>query len=147
MWQGAEIIPFLKVYCVLPSAVAYMAYYSALDGMLTKPQLFRACIAPFMIYFLAFGLYIYPNRESLHPTTSADSLATILPGGLVAIYRFWSYSLFYILAELWGTVVLSVLFWGLANDCTPVTTPHTTKHTPLSLHDSQQHAHMHGCAH
>ena len=118
-----------------------MAYYSALDGMLTKPQLFRACIAPFMIYFLAFGLYIYPNRESLHPTTSADSLATILPGGLVAIYRFWSYSLFYILAELWGTVVLSVLFWGLANDCTPVTTPHTTKHTPLSLHDSQQRAH------
>ena len=118
---GAEIIPFLKVWCVLPAAVAYMAVYSKGSSVLSKKNLFRACIAPFMAYFLLFGLYIYPNREALHPTSSADYLAELLPKGFVSIYRFWSFSLFYILAELWGTVVLSVLFWGLANDCTPVT--------------------------
>lgn len=118
---GAEIIPFLKVWCVLPAAVAYMAAYSKASGVLSKKALFRACIAPFMAYFLLFGLYIYPNREALHPGSSADYLAEILPKGFVSIYRYWSFSLFYILAELWGTVVLSVLFWGLANDCTPVT--------------------------
>ena len=118
---GAEIIPFLKVWCVLPAAVVYMALYSKASGVLSKKALFRACIAPFMVYFLAFGLYIYPHRDALHPSSSADYLAAFLPAGLVSIYRFWSFSLFYILAELWGTVVLSVLFWGLANDCTPVT--------------------------
>ena len=118
---GAEIIPFLKVWCVLPSAVFYMAAYSRAAGVLSKKALFRACIAPFMAYFLLFGLYIYPNREALHPGPSADFLALYLPKAFVSIYRFWSYSLFYILAELWGTVVLSVLFWGLANDCTPIT--------------------------
>ena len=39
-----------------------------------------------------------------HPTTSADYLETILPKSFVSIYRYWSFSLFYILAELWGTV-------------------------------------------
>jgi hypothetical protein len=32
----------------------------------------------------------------------------------------WSYSLFYIVSELWGSVGVSVLFWQLANDITPV---------------------------
>ena len=69
---GAEIIPFLKVWCVLPAAVAYMAVYSKASSVLSKKNLFRACIAPFMAYFLLFGLYIYPNREALHPTSSAQ---------------------------------------------------------------------------
>ena len=31
----------------------------------------------------------------------------------------WTYSLFFLVAELWGAVVISVLFWTLANEvCT-----------------------------
>ena len=31
----------------------------------------------------------------------------------------WTYSLFFLMAELWGAVVISVLFWTLANEvCT-----------------------------
>ena len=82
---GAEIIPFLKVWCVLPAAVAYMTAYSKASGVLSKKALFRACIAPFMAYFLLFGLYIYPNRAALHPGSSADYLAEILPKGFVSI--------------------------------------------------------------
>lgn len=32
--------------------------------------------------------------------------------------RNWGYTLFYCSAELWGDVVLSLLFWGLANETT-----------------------------
>ena len=32
----------------------------------------------------------------------------------------WSFSLFYIVSELWGSVGVSVLFWQMANDITPV---------------------------
>jgi AAA family ATP:ADP antiporter len=39
----------------------------------------------------------------------------------VATFRNWTYSLFYIFAELWGSFVLSLLFWGFANDITKVT--------------------------
>ncbi|MBI3901283.1 MAG: NTP/NDP exchange transporter, partial [Chlamydiia bacterium] len=59
----------------------------------------------------------------LHPTDAADRLQAILPQGLmgmVAIFRNWTYALFYVLAELWGSVMLSLMFWGFANDITRV---------------------------
>ena len=40
--------------------------------------------------------------------------------GLIAIIRNWTYSTFYIMAELWGSVAISLLFWGFANDTTKV---------------------------
>jgi AAA family ATP:ADP antiporter len=32
--------------------------------------------------------------------------------------RNWLFTLFYCMSELWGDVVLSLLFWGLANETT-----------------------------
>ena len=35
--------------------------------------------------------------------------------GPISIVRNWSFCLFYVMAELWGSVVVSLLFWGFAN--------------------------------
>ena len=32
----------------------------------------------------------------------------------------WTYSLFYLLANMWGSVVVSLMFWGFANETTTV---------------------------
>ncbi len=32
------------------------------------------------------------------------------------VIEHWTFSLFFCMAELWGSVVISVLFWTLAND-------------------------------
>jgi AAA family ATP:ADP antiporter len=40
--------------------------------------------------------------------------------GPIAILRNWTFCLFYVMAELWGSVVVSVLFWGFANQITTV---------------------------
>lgn len=34
--------------------------------------------------------------------------------------RNWSFTMFYVIAELWSTMVLSVLFWGFANEITRI---------------------------
>lgn len=34
--------------------------------------------------------------------------------------RNWMFTCFYCSAELWGDVVLSLLFWGLANELTTI---------------------------
>ncbi len=121
--SGAEIIPFLKFWGVLPGAVTFMLIYAKLSNKLSKPALFYATIAPFLIFFALFALVFYPAKEHLHPQAFADTLQTILPAGfkgLIAIIRNWTFSLFYVLSELWGSVVLSLLFWGFANDITRV---------------------------
>ena len=36
----------------------------------------------------------------------------------MGMVRNWMFTFFYCSAELWGDVVLSLLFWGLANEMT-----------------------------
>ncbi len=121
--SGAETIVFLKFWGVVPAAIIFMIIYAKLSNILSKENLFYTTITPFLIFFGLFALFIYPNREVLHPHGTADYLQQILPAGfhgLVACFRNWTYSIFYILAELWGSVVLSLMFWGFANDITHV---------------------------
>jgi ATP:ADP antiporter, AAA family len=120
---GGHIIPFLKFWGVVPSAIIFMIIYSMLSNRLSKQQLFTVSVVPFLVFFAAFALIIYPNREILHPTQSADALSAILGAkfnGLIDIYRYWTLSLFYVMSELWGSVALSLLFWGFANDTTRI---------------------------
>lgn len=120
--SGAETILFLKSWGVVPAAIIFMIIYSKMSNILSKENLFYATIIPFIVFFGAFALFIYPNREALHPDTSyLESISPEGLKGLIACYRNWTYSLFYILAELWGSAVLSLLFWGFANDITRVT--------------------------
>jgi AAA family ATP:ADP antiporter len=122
--SGAEAIPFLKLYFVVPIAVVFMIIYAKLSNVLSKQQLFYAAIVPFLVFFGLFAAVIYPLRDVLHPTHSADWLQSHLPSGLmgfVAIYRNWSYGLFYVMSELWGSVALSLVLWGFVNDITRVT--------------------------
>ena len=120
---GAEAIPFLKFWGVLPAAIIFMLVYSKLSNMLSKPALFYTTIVPFLIFFGLFTTVIYPNRDALQMDSLANIFKEMLPlgcHGLVESIRAWHFSVFYILSELWGSVVLSLLFWGFANDITKV---------------------------
>jgi AAA family ATP:ADP antiporter len=120
---GAEVIPFLKFWGVLPCAVIFMLIYAKLSNKLSKPKLFYTAVLPFLIFFGLFATVLYPLRDVLHPNAFCDSLQNLLPDGakgFIGIIRNWSYSLFYVMAELWGSVALSLLFWGFANDITKV---------------------------
>lgn len=120
---GAEAIPFIKVWGVVPAAVLFMLIYSKLSNMLSREALFYVVITPFIVFFALFPTVLYPSRTFLHPEAFADTLKAALPmgmSGFVECLRNWTYAAFYILAELWGSVALSLLFWGFANDITRV---------------------------
>ena len=92
------------------------------DSMELK-NVFYACVIPFLIFFASFALVIYPNRVFLHPHGLVDALAAMLPANFAAplsIVRNWSFAVFYVMAEMWGSVVASLLFWGFANEVTTV---------------------------
>jgi len=116
--SSAEIIPFLKTWVNLPMAIGFMLLYTKLSNVLSREALFYTVIFPFIAFFGAFAFVLYPLRDVIHPTALADKLLAALgPSflGPVAILRIWSFCLFYVMAELWGSVVISVLFWGFAN--------------------------------
>lgn len=121
---GAEAIPFLKTFGVVPAAILFMIIYAKLSNVLSRENLFYVTLLPFVIFFGLFAFVFYPMREALLPHASSEMLRAYLPGGwsgFAAAYHNWMFSVFYILAELWGSVVLSLLFWQFANQITRVT--------------------------
>jgi len=124
--SSAEIIPFLKVWAVLPGAILLTYIYTKLSNRFHREQVFYGMIALFLGFFTLFMLVLYPNREALELTQFSHFLQTALPdflkglNGLIVMIRHWHLSLFYVLAEMWSAVVLSMLFWGFANEITSV---------------------------
>jgi len=121
--SGAEVIPFIKTYVNLPVAIGFTALYSKLCDKLEQKNVFYACTIPFLCFFSIFAMFVYPNSAMLHPHASIDKIASFLPSGFaapLAIVRNWSFALFYVMAEMWGSVVASLLFWSFANEVTTV---------------------------
>ena len=121
--SGAEAIPFIKFWGVVPAAIIFTLIYAKLSNLLSRENLFYVAIAPFLVFFALFPLVVYPNRAALEPTSLTTWLSSVLPagmGGLIGCIQNWYYAIFYILAELWGSVVISLLFWSFANDTTKV---------------------------
>lgn len=119
--SGAEVIPFIKVWGILPGAVLMTFLYSRLNNRFHREQVFYSMVGLFLAFFAFFTFVLYPLRDSLHPHATADFLATYLPTGfkgLIAMFRYWTFSSFYIMSELWSSAVLSMLFWGFTNEIT-----------------------------
>ena len=74
--SGAEIIPFLKVWVMLPCAVLITFLYSRLGAKFSSEKVFYIIVGLFLVYFLGFITLLYPYRETLHPHSSADWLMT-----------------------------------------------------------------------
>jgi AAA family ATP:ADP antiporter len=120
---GAEIIPFLKTYVQLPGAIIFSAFYATLCNKFEQGQIVIGVVTSFLAFYVAFAWILYPNIATLHPTAFCTMLAANTPQALnapIALFRNWTFTLFYLFAELWGSVVLSLLFWGFANQVTKV---------------------------
>ncbi|MFN0065493.1 MAG: Npt1/Npt2 family nucleotide transporter [Chlamydiales bacterium] len=119
--SGAEVLPFIKVWGILPGAFLMTFVYSRLNNRLTRDRVFYAMVAIFLLFFALFTFAIYPLRDILHPHATADFFQAHLPTGfkgLIAMFRYWTFSSFYIMSELWSSAILSMLFWGFANEVT-----------------------------
>jgi len=116
--SGAEVIPVLKGWIVLPIALGVTLLYTKLSNHLKKPTLFYGIILTFLTFIFVYAFILYPNRELLSPHASADWLTNVIGTKhqhWVSIYRNWMQVLFFVMAELWSTVAIFLLFWGFAN--------------------------------
>jgi AAA family ATP:ADP antiporter len=120
---GAESLAFAKGIGVTASAVLFMVLYTKAANLFNREGLFYVTALPFLIFFGVYPYVIYPFVDSLH--MSLDTIKNyqeLYPNikWIIPLVGNWTYTLFYILSELWGSAVLSLLFWQFANAITPV---------------------------
>lgn len=121
--SGAEVIPFIKVWVMFPGALIMTYLFTRLSNRFSRETVIYSILGLFLAYFFVFAFFIYPNRDSFHANDLADHLQTILPRGahgFIAMIRYWSFTSFYAMSELWSNIILFLLFWGFANQVTRV---------------------------
>jgi ATP:ADP antiporter, AAA family len=121
--SGAEVIPFMKVWGMLPAVFIATWFYTRLRRWFNKETVFYILISCFLSYFLLFAFVLYPHSELLHLDRAGEWLTATLPKGfkgLIALIRNWTFTSFYVVAELWSVLVLTVLYWGFVNDVSKV---------------------------
>jgi AAA family ATP:ADP antiporter len=118
---GPEAISFLKTYVVLPSAILAMIVYIKLCNIMTPQKVFYAISGFFVVYLAFFTFVLYPNPSFAHPAPEAiEALAAGWPNlkWFIRAAGNWGISTFYAVSELWGSMMLSLLFWQFANQIT-----------------------------
>ncbi len=121
--SGAEVIPFIKVWALLPTAILLTIIFTKLSQYFSQEKVFYLMTSGFLVTFAFFAFVVYPLRDALHPHDLADKMEVMLPAGfkgLISMFRYWSFTGFYVMAEMWSCMVLSVLFWGFANQVTRI---------------------------
>lgn len=121
--SGAEVIPFIKVWVMFPGAILLTFLFTRLTNRFSRETVIYSILGLFLGYFFVFTFFLYPISESLHADRAADYLQTVLPPGFkgfIAMVRYWSFTSFYVMSELWGNIILFLLFWGFANQITRI---------------------------
>jgi len=121
--SGAEAISFIKMWAVFPVSVGFVILYTWLSNRVSQKRLFHGILWAFVIFYTLFALFLYPNQSSLQMTPDRIfELQQLYPHlkWFFPMVGYWTYTLFYVFAELWSTVVLILLFWQFANQITAV---------------------------
>lgn len=120
--SGAEVIPFIKMWVLLPMAILLTLIFSKLCNRYSQERVFYIMISIFLVFFALFGFVLYPMREIFHPHATAQAIEQLFPSShwFVVLYEHWIFTLFYVMSELWAAMILNVCFWGFANEITPV---------------------------
>lgn len=120
---SAAVIPVLKVWGVLPFAIIITVIFTKLSHRYSQETVFYIITSGFLSFYAVFAFVIYPKRELLYLYSFSNFLYEWLPtsfDGFISMILYWPLSSFYIVSELWSSMVMSVLFFGFANEITKV---------------------------
>jgi len=118
-YSGAEAVPVIKGYIIFPISIGVFMLYTKLSNHFKQSTLFYGIILTFFTFVLLYGFVLYPNVHKISPHGIANWLNVYTQGKYlhwIAVLRHWIHVLFFIVAELWGQVVIVILYWSFVNN-------------------------------
>lgn len=128
---GAEAISFVKMYVITPAALSFMLLYTYMSNRMSFQRIFFYIAGFFLAFFILFALVLYPYGDFLHP--DPDVVAALSHSEInifsytmnldhfkwfFKLYGKWTFVAFYVVAELWGSAMIFLLYWQFANKIT-----------------------------
>jgi len=114
------VVSMAKLFVVTPASILFVILYAKMSNTFSKERLFYFTLAPFVIFFFVYAFVIYPTHEYLHASpATVEAWSAGFFGRISPLIGYWSFTLFYVMAELFGNVAVGVLFWQFANQVIP----------------------------
>lgn len=123
--QTPSSIYFIKLFLTFPVTFIIMILIQYALNKYDLSKIYKFVIICYIIFFFAFALLLLPNEDALqkgkvwvNDLTCDDKLSNrgmkfIIP--ILYIYSEWIYTFLYVASEVWGTFMVSYLFFTYAN--------------------------------
>src|SRR3990172_9956811 len=63
--SGAEALPFLKVWAIVPMALLFTFIFTRVSNRLSREKIFYVMMSIFLVFFLLFMFVLYPCQDTL----------------------------------------------------------------------------------
>lgn len=114
--SGIGSMSFIKLYISTPIILVLLFLYVKFVNQINQKKVFICSLLLLLIFFILFALYIYPNRELLSPNGNAlIGINNHHLQILYNIYKNWISCVFFVVSDIWTNIMVSFLFWQLAN--------------------------------
>ena len=116
---GVEVIPYLKTTTLMPLSIIIMTSLTKLYNHIDRERLFYFTISFFLLFYFVFAFYLYPKQDLVQPSMATiNQLKQSFPRiqHFFSIFQVWVLVTFYVMAELWTSVTISLFFWEFANE-------------------------------
>ncbi len=117
-FAGAEVIPVIKGFLVLPISIFIAYIYSNMSNRYKPSIVFYTVMIFFITAFIIYAFILIPNEETFIPSNSVNWILNFIGESnkhWIAIYRNWIHAFFYIIAEIWTQMSIFILFWEFVN--------------------------------
>ncbi len=105
---GASYIPFVKTWINLPTSFGFIYIYNRLLNRFSFERTYFILYSGLVALYSIIGLCLYPIRHLVRVHNAP------------LLIEQWVTTMYYVLSPIWGTIVVSVLFWSFANRYTSV---------------------------
>ncbi|WP_018691088.1 Npt1/Npt2 family nucleotide transporter [Algicola sagamiensis] len=113
---GAQLIPFLKTWALIPFTILAIYLFNWLSVRYSPLRVFQVITGVFTTFFAAFYLFLWPYHPGVIPQDVLKYIYQVLPSGLQSLglmIEYWPISLFYVMADTWSILFISLIFWNI----------------------------------
>jgi ATP:ADP antiporter, AAA family len=113
-----QIIPFLRMWMLMPIMFMFIKLYAVLSARFRQQTVCYFIISIFLIFYTLFTFIFYPYEENFRLERLGQWVTQSefpFAGQFGAMLTYWSLSTYYCFSEVWGTIVVLILFWGVSN--------------------------------
>lgn len=111
---GAEAIPFMKTWVNFPISFFGMFLFNKLyDNGHSLTHIYRMMYPTIALLYCFIGIVLFPNRLWIQPHFHHSFIG-------VQLINQWVSTCYYAFSSIWGSIVISLLFWSIANRYTSI---------------------------